>query len=117
MHFNKNKNTIGIPNLLIPKSSVDYSKWAVVACDQFTSQPHYWKELSTYIGDSPSSNHIILPEVYLDHIDNQMIDSINRKMYQYINEGILEDLGPTLLLIERTTSLNNKRIGLIFQRK
>lgn len=113
MQFYRKKQTIGIPNLLLPKKTVDYSKWAVVACDQFTSQPHYWKELASYIGDAPSANNIILPEVYLETMNEDMIHSINRNMIQYINDGILEDIGPTLLLIERTTSLSNKRIGLM----
>ncbi len=29
-------------DILLPKD-VDMTKWAVVACDQFTSQPEYWR--------------------------------------------------------------------------
>ena len=29
-------------DILLPRN-VDMTKWAVVACDQFTSQPEYWR--------------------------------------------------------------------------
>ena len=31
-------------NILIPKG-VEMEKWAVIACDQFTSQPEYWERV------------------------------------------------------------------------
>ena len=31
--------------ILLPKAGSDMNKWAVVACDQFTSQPEYWEEV------------------------------------------------------------------------
>ena len=31
-------------DILLPKN-VDMSKWAVVACDQFTSEPEYWERV------------------------------------------------------------------------
>ena len=38
------ENNIGVlvPNVMLPPKGADFSKWAVVACDQFTSQPEYW---------------------------------------------------------------------------
>ena len=30
-----------IPEMMIPKDGTDYGKWAVVACDQYTSEPEY----------------------------------------------------------------------------
>lgn len=113
MQSKRPRNTIGIPSLLLPKKNVDLSKWAVVACDQFTSQPNYWKELSNYIGNAPSTLRMVLPEVYLEKMNDLMIDEINQKMNDYLNQNVLEDLGPTLLLIERTTAQNNKRLGLM----
>ena len=35
------KNIIKAPNIMMPNEKVDMTKWAVVACDQFTSQPEY----------------------------------------------------------------------------
>lgn len=36
--------TVKVENILLPKDGVDFEKWAVVACDQFTSQPEYWEK-------------------------------------------------------------------------
>lgn len=50
-------------DILLPTG--DLQKWAVVACDQFTSEPTYWTECEAFIGDAPSSYRYILPEAYL----------------------------------------------------
>ena len=74
-----------IPEILFPKQGVDLSKWAVVACDQFTSQPEYWKDVSNLVGDNPSTLNIIFPEVYLEEEDgSRRIESINKNMNSYI---------------------------------
>jgi len=56
-------------NILIPNLDADISKWAVVACDQFTSEEKYWKDLSEYVDNEPSALNLIFPEVYLNKID------------------------------------------------
>ena len=62
------KNNVGvkIPNLLMPNKTVDMQKWAVVACDQYTSQPEYWEETERIVGGDPSTLRLMLPEMYLD---------------------------------------------------
>jgi len=104
---------IHLPNMLLPKKGIDLSKWAVVACDQFTSSPNYWKELKRYIKDAASTYHMILPEVYLESMTDQMIEDINDKMHQYIDHHLLEDIGPSMMLIERNSDLNSRRLGLM----
>ena len=52
-------------DILLPRDA-DMSKWAVVACDQFTSQPEYWEEADRIVGDAPSTLRLILPESKLD---------------------------------------------------
>ncbi len=54
------------PVFFLPNQTIDLQKWAVIACDQFTSQPDYWQKVETLVGDSPSTYHLILPEAYLD---------------------------------------------------
>ena len=49
-------------NILMPKGQ-DMHKWAVVACDQFTSEPEYWQAVEEKVGDAPSTLRLILPEV------------------------------------------------------
>ena len=52
-------------NILLPKNT-EMEKWAVVACDQYTSEPEYWKEVENIVGDAPSTLKITLPEIYLE---------------------------------------------------
>ena len=63
----KNYPRIGIqsPKVLIPDKQVKMEKWAVVACDQFTSQPDYWQAVEKLVDKSPSTYNLILPEAYL----------------------------------------------------
>ena len=55
-----------IPEIMLPKEGTDYSKWAVVACDQYTSEPEYWDEVEKIVGDAPSALRLMLPEIYLE---------------------------------------------------
>ncbi|MFP4186852.1 MAG: DUF1015 domain-containing protein [Acholeplasmataceae bacterium] len=109
----RNKNTIHKSELLLPRKDIDLKRWAVIACDQFTSQPRYWEELDEFVGDAPSTLRMILPEVYLDDAYPSDIDEINRTITTYLDEGILESVGPSMVLIERKTQKNRERLGLI----
>ena len=51
-------------DILLPKDQ-DMTKWAVVACDQFTSEPEYWQAVEQTVGDAPSTLRLILPEANL----------------------------------------------------
>jgi len=57
---------IQIPQVYLPRKGVNMTKWAVIACDQFTSQPEYWQQVEEIVGEAPSTFNLILPEVYLD---------------------------------------------------
>ena len=59
-------------DILLPKIK-DYRKWAVVACDQFTSQPEYWENVQKYIGDEVSTYNLILPEAQLSENNDDKI--------------------------------------------
>ena len=75
--------TVKVENILLPKDGVDFEKWAVVACDQFTSQPEYWEKLAAYVGNAPSTLNLIFPEVYLSDNRENRIKKINENMYKY----------------------------------
>ena len=66
--MNKKFESLGMrpANILLPKAGTDMHKWAVVACDQFTSQPEYWEEVDRIAGDAPSTLRLILPESKLN---------------------------------------------------
>lgn len=100
------------PNILIPKDEYDYTKWAVVACDQFTSQIDYWDKLDQECGDI-SSLRIVFPEVHLGKDEESRINSINNTMQQYLDNDIFREIKDSYVLVERTTSYGNKRLGLM----
>lgn len=109
----KNKNTIYASDLLLPRKDIDLNRWAVIACDQFTSQPRYWEKLKDHVGHAPSTLNMILPEVYLGDAYPSDIDEINQTIKTYLEQGILQSVGEAMVLIERRTRKNRKRIGLI----
>ena len=67
-------------DILLPKD-VDFSKWSVVACDQYSSEPEYWERAKKISEGSPSTLNIIYPEAYLAESDgDKRIENINRTM-------------------------------------
>src|SRR3989339_475614 len=107
------QKAIGVPNILLPRKSIDLTKWAIVACDQFTSQPSYWQELKKFIGGEPSTYDLVLPEVFLEKMNDDYIEKINQTMINYLEHFVFEEIGPSMILVERMTSLNNLRLGLL----
>ena len=100
-------------DILIPREGTDLEKWSVVACDQYTSDRGYWKRAEEFIGQSPSTLHITLPEVYLEDDDKQeRIRTIDDTMKAYIADGIFRTLPDSFVLAERKTS-SGTRYGLV----
>lgn len=82
---------IQIPQVYLPKKGIDLTKWAVIACDQFTSQPDYWQQVEQIVGDSPSTLNLIFPEVYLEKPGGTgRIQGIQAAMRNYLAKGILQ---------------------------
>jgi hypothetical protein len=105
---------VHIPEILLPVGGTDLSKWAVIACDQYTSQPEYWENVRNEVGDSPSTFHLIFPEIYLKDEDiEERIAHINKTMEQYLEQRILESQGAGFVLVERSTPKTPSRKGLI----
>lgn len=100
---------VQIPTTYLPNNQIDRSKWAVIACDQYTSQPEYWLKVSEYVGDSPSTLHLILPEVYLGtEVETQRVSDAQVKMKQYLSDGTLEPQDQ-LIYVERTVDGKTRR--------
>ncbi|NPV86367.1 MAG: DUF1015 domain-containing protein [Anaerolineae bacterium] len=98
-------DTIGIqiPQILLPKQGIDLQKWAVIACDQFTSQPEYWQQVEKFIGDSPSTYNLILPEVFLGKPEEEKRIALTQQtMQKYLDENIFY-VHQGAILVERTT--------------
>lgn len=109
------ENSVGVlvPEILLPPKGTDMYKWAVVACDQFTSQKEYWEEARRIIGDAPSTLDLILPEAWLGAQDEQArIARIKEKMQEYLHNGTLVKQPQGFVLVERTAA-GNTRHGLV----
>lgn len=109
------ENSVGVlvPEILLPPQGTDMYKWAVVACDQFTSQKEYWEEARRIIGDASSTLDLILPEAWLGAQDEQeRIARIKEKMQEYLHNGTLVKQPQGFVLVERTAA-GNTRHGLV----
>jgi len=103
-----------VPRLVLPPAGTDMSKWSVIACDQYTSEPAYWKRIAEFVGEAPSMLHLIFPEVYLpENRNDEIISKILAKMKEYCSEGVLSSLDPGFVLVDRKTPTVPSRLGLV----
>ncbi|MDO8755642.1 MAG: DUF1015 domain-containing protein [Anaerolineales bacterium] len=103
---------IQIPQIYLPKAGIDLNKWAVIACDQFTSEPEYWHTVEKMVGEAPSTLNLTFPEVHLEKAgEEERINNIQLTMQRYLDEGILQRYDG-LIYVERTVS-GKTRKGII----
>ena len=101
-------------DVLLPKDGTDMTKWSVVACDQYTSEPEYWSSVSSFVGDAPSTLHLTFPEIYLEDGDGDArIERINSSMAEYIANGIFAEKVSKYIYVERTQRNGKIRRGLM----
>ncbi|MBQ2896903.1 MAG: DUF1015 domain-containing protein [Clostridia bacterium] len=112
--MNKFKDIGFIPcDILLPKAE-DFSKWSVVACDQYTSQPDYWNKVSFVVGNAKSTLNMIYPEIYLNEKDGEKrIENINSSMKSYLEGGVFEKIENSFVYVKRTVAGGKVRHGLI----
>jgi len=102
-----------IPEIMLPKEGTDYYKWAVVACDQFTSEPEYWEEVEQIVGSEPSTLRLMLPELYLEKPgEAEKIKDVRATMDKYLADGTLRKMEPGCMLVKRTAE-GRTRLGLV----
>lgn len=105
---------VKVPEIYLPKDWVDLTKWAVVACDQYTSQPDYWDWVKELVWDEPSTLKVTFPEIYLNDADkDDRIEKITQNMINYEKEWILENKWTWFILLDRETSQVRSRKWLI----
>ena len=108
------KQIVVAPHILLPKEGTDMNAYAVIACDQFTSQIEYWNDLDKMVGDKLSTLHMIYPEAYLENTNqDEYIKKINNNINNYLKDNLLIDMGECFILVERVTSYGVKRLGLV----
>ena len=99
-------------DILLPDfSEHEAYRWAVVACDQFTSEPEYWEAVEHKVGDAPSALRMILPEVYLEE-QEERIPKINAAMDEYL-KNVLKEHKDCMIYVRRYQSDLTIRQGLI----
>ncbi|HEX6136307.1 MAG TPA: DUF1015 domain-containing protein [Casimicrobiaceae bacterium] len=103
-----------LPRILLPRRGIDLAKWAVIACDQYTSEPDYWRKVALEVGDAPSTLNLIFPEAYLDAADApSRIDRIHETMRSYLANGLLDE-HEGAIYVERTVGQRIRR-GLMLE--
>lgn len=100
-------------DILIP-AAADMTKWAVIACDQFTSEPEYWAECERLVGEEPSALRLMLPEAWLETAQAEGAEErINAAMEQYLSSAVFRTLESSFIYLERVQSDGRIRRGLV----
>lgn len=100
-------------DILLPKD-VELERWAVIACDQFTSDPAYWQRVRQTAGSGPSAIHMILPEAELGSVSEaDAVKAINATMEKYLREDVFALYPDCYVYVERTLADGSVRPGLI----
>lgn len=98
-------------NILIPRLA-SMEKWSVIACDQFTSEPEYWRRVRNYVADEPSTLDLILPEAEMTG-DPSRIKAINENMELFLSSGIFTEYKDSYVYVERTLLNGRIRKGVV----
>ena len=99
-------------DILLPNVE-EMDKWAVIACDQFTSQPEYWERVENYVGDAPSALKLIFPEAKLGEESSDMVSEIRNSMEKYLETGLFKEYKNSFVYVERTLLDGSIRKGIV----
>ena len=113
--YNVGMKNIGFSpaDVLLPKKGIDLEKWAVVACDQYTSERDYWEKADSFVASSPSTLRMILPECYLEDDDKEeRIRKADETMNEYLESDVFTLYPDSFILVKRDTE-SGTRYGLV----
>ena len=106
-------NCFSASDILLPQVK-SLEKWAVIACDQFTSEPIYWDRVRKLAKGVPSAYHLILPEAELGTPrEFEHIREIHETMEQYLSDNLFRTYPHSYIYIERTLENGSIRRGLL----
>ena len=106
-------NVFRSADILLPKTD-EMEKWAVIACDQFTSDPAYWQRVRDFAKGAPSTIDLVLPEAELGTAQEAAhIACINKTMTQYLEEDAFLCYPDSYIYVERTLENGSVRRGLV----
>ena len=107
------KNVFTPSDILIPEGT-SMEAWSVIACDQFSSEQEYWERVKKSVGDKPSTLNMIIPEAYLEEIDEETeIGRISAAMEKYVSSGIFKEFTESFIYVERTQPDGRVRKGIV----
>ena len=116
---------IAVPEILVPGGDSDPRRWAVIACDQFSSEPSYWEEVRRIVDGAPSALDLIIPEYLLIEDESaggaaglgeaaeSRVEGTWKAMRDYLERGLLRGLPPGFISVNRRTPQAPKRRGLV----
>jgi hypothetical protein len=103
-----------VPEIYLPRPDIDLAKWAVIACDQYTSEADYWQRVSAQVGDAPSTLNLIFPEIFLEDAERaSRIEDIQQAMLRYASDGTLAAPKRMMVALDRATTEVPSRKGLV----
>ncbi len=107
------KNVFTPADILLPKDK-NFQDWAVIACDQFSSEPSYWDRVSERVKEIPSTLHMIVPEAYLEGISMEEASvARNAVMKEYLEKGIFSVEKNSYIYVERSVTGGLMRRGIV----
>lgn len=99
-------------DILLP-ANCDWQKWAVIACDQYTSQPEYWHCVRDFVGEAPSTLHMFFPEAELHTVTQSDYDAYQQNMLRYLDGTTLCTYPNCYIYVERTLHNGDIRQGVV----
>jgi len=100
--------------LLPPYSPADerWNKYAVIACDQFTSEPEYWQKAEDIVKEELSALGLVLPEAYLETDREEEQKNVVRRNMKSVAERLALHEN-CLVYVERTLPGGALRRGIV----
>lgn len=100
-------------DILLPRDC-DMTRWSVVACDQYTSQPEYWQRVADFVGTNPSTLRLVLPESCLEgpNVETDIME-INNTMSQYLRQERFDTVSNAMIYVERKLDDGAVRQGIV----
>lgn len=100
-------------DILLPKTN-EMEKWAVIACDQFTSDQSYWDRVRKNAEGAVSTINLILPEAELGtEMEAEHTAVINKTMADYMKNDVFTTYPNSYVYVERTLENGSIREGLV----
>lgn len=107
-----NNTGFGKGKILVPNVK-DMTSWSVIACDQFSSQPEYWRDVEEQVKSNPSTLNMIIPDSNLWQPDlDQRVGALYRAMRTYLRRHMLVEV-EDYIYVERVTHDGQVRSGIV----